>query len=126
MKYAYKINTLGKIIRSDGLVIEVTAQGAPSDELKEFWAWQSEKKRVGMIQQYLDDEARMAEFAGGIDSVGSFVNSEDANYAHQAQALLAWRDDVWAKFEEIRTQDLTLDQLKKRLPAPPQLFATQG
>jgi hypothetical protein len=118
MKFDYKIGTDGVVTRSDGLLIR-PATGAPTPELKEFWAWQLEKGRVTIVQRYMDDTAIGFEFTGGIDSVVSFLDSSNADYANEAKALLAWRDSVWAEFEKIREQDLTAEQLKARLPKPP-------
>lgn len=120
MSFTYKLVKPDQILRSDGFVIKVVP-GQPSAELQEYWAWQAERSRVAAVQQWMDRTARDHEFAAGIDSTDSFVNSANKEYADQAKKLLAWRDSVWVKFEQIRGEDFTIEQLLRRLPEPPTL-----
>ncbi|MBP2560339.1 hypothetical protein J2857_003108 [Neorhizobium galegae] len=46
------------------------------------------------IQSMVDDTARLKDFRDG-DALASYFNSTVAPWATQAQAFVAWRDDVW-------------------------------
>lgn len=120
MSFTYKITKTDEITRSDGFIIQIVP-GQVTPELKEYWAWQAERTRVAAVQHRMDDVARGFEFMNGIDSVASFVDSANKDYAAQAKKLLAWRDAVWAKFESIRGEDFSVEQVLRRLPEPPQL-----
>lgn len=118
MSYNYQLTKTDEILRSDGFIIKIVP-GQITPELKEYWAWQNEQGQVAAIQQWMDGKARSMEFAGGIDSVASFVNDTNKTYADQAKKLLDWRNAVWGKFEKVRGEDLTTEQVLRRLPEAP-------
>lgn len=75
------------------------------------------------VQEHIDDTARSRQYADGY-AIASYVTSGNASWAAEAQAFVAWRDDVWtacyqtlASVQQGQQPPPTIAELIASLPA---------
>jgi len=75
------------------------------------------------IQNHIDNTARSRQFRDGV-AMASYAASTNAQWAAEAQTLIAWRDAVWAhayaelaKVQAGEREQPPIDQLLAELPA---------
>lgn len=75
------------------------------------------------IQSFVDETARARQFRDGV-TLASYVASTNPAWAAEAQAFVAWRDEVWAySYQELarylagERQQPSIEQILSELPS---------
>lgn len=97
----------------DGLVWD--NQAIPKPSKKEFNDWINDssliasitiKSYIPRLQNYINSQAQSRQYDSG-DSLAGYANSTINQWANEAKAFIAWRDQVWVKAINVQTQILS-------------------
>lgn len=95
---------------------EITGNWPPSETLE-----QTQNKLKGLLIQKVNDGANLWGY-DSIISASTYSSSTNPQYALEAQALIKWRDDVWAwaisELSNVKAGD-TADKFIQNMPKLP-------